>query len=331
MNKSIKIFIKWFAGPVLAAWLFYSLYRQLRLQPDLGTAVAMIKQAPFGSLAWKFWIVIVLVFVNWGLEARKWQILVRAMEPIGFGRALKSVLCGVTFSLNLPNRMGEYAGRMLFLQEGNRLRSISLSIAGGIAQLIITMLMGCLGIAYLVFTYTDTVKDMGLSLFWLRIFLYGSIMGTILTCLFLFRLPWLIRLLEKLPGTIRFSRYISVLENFGVNFLLRLLLLSFLRYLVFVLQYILLLQVMQVAPDYWQSFWLVSLMFWVLAIIPSFAIAELGIRGTVAKTLFAFSNNLVGVLAVTFGIWFINLFIPAFLGSVLILSFKSNRKNETQP
>lgn len=88
---------------------------------------------------------------------------------------------------------------------------------------------------------------------------------------------------------------------------------------------------MQVSPGYWQSFWLVSVMFWVLAIIPSFAIAELGIRGTVAKTLFAYSRNLAGILAVTFGIWFINLFIPAFIGSLLILSFKSNRKNDTQP
>jgi hypothetical protein len=33
----------------------------------------------------------------------------------------------------------------------------------------------------------------------------------------------------------------------------------------------------------------------------------------------------VGILAVTFGIWFINLFIPAFTGSLLILSFKIKR------
>ena len=309
-------------GPVLAAWLFYSLYLQVKNQPDLDTAIAMVSQAPFGANAWKFWMVLVLVFVNWGLEARKWQLLVNAIEPMSFGKAFKSVLSGITFSLNLPNRMGEYVGRVLYVQEGNRLRSISLSIAGGISQLIITMLMGSLGLAWLVFAGDKTVPLMGLSFFWLKLFLYGSVIGTILMFLFLFRLQWLTMLLEKLPYADRFSRYINVLETFDANILLRLLCISLLRYMVFALQYIFMLQIMQVDSDYWQSFWLVTVMFWVLAIIPSFAIAELGIRGTVAKTLFACSKNLVGILSVTFSIWFINLFVPALIGSLLILSFK---------
>jgi hypothetical protein len=120
-------------------------------------------------------------------------------------------------------------------------------------------------------------------------------------------------------------------SSHDAKFLLRLLFLSFLRYLVFVLQYIFMLQIMQVDQDYWQSFWLITVMFWVLAIIPSFAIAELGIRGTVAKTLFAFSKNVIGILAVTFSIWFINLFIPALIGSLLILGFKTKKEDDTQP
>jgi len=67
-------------------------------------------------------------------------------------------------------------------------------------------------------------------------------------------------------------------------------------------------------------------MFWILAIIPSFAIAELGIRGTVAKTLFYYSKNTIGILTVTSGIWFINLFIPAFIGSLLILGIKIKKE-----
>ena len=118
-------------------------------------------------------------------------------------------------------------------------------------------------------------------------------------------------------------KYINVLETFDAKILLRLLSLSLCRYLVFILQYIFMLELMQVEKNYWQSFWLVTVLFWVLAIIPSIAIAELGIRGTIAKTLFAYSNNLVGILAVTFSIWFINLFIPALVGSLLILGNKT--------
>jgi len=285
----------------------------------------MIKTAPFGAMAWKFWLVIAMVFVNWGIEARKWQLLVSAVQPMSFIRAFKSVLCGVTLSVNLPNRMGEYAGRVLFVDEGKRLKAVSLSIAGGIAQLIVTVMAGCCGIIFLLFSKEEIVLEMGLTFFWLKVFLYGSIVTAIVLLLFFFRLGWLVRLMGKLPYGERIKKYVSVLETFEAKILLRLLSLSVCRYAVFILQYIFMLELMQVEKDYWQSFWLVTVLFWVLAIIPSIAIAELGIRGTIAKTLFAYSKNLVGILAVTFSIWFINLFIPALIGSLLILGIKSKK------
>ncbi len=326
MNKSIKIFLKWFVGPLLATWLFYSLYQQVKHQPDFDTSFALIKSAPFGHDAWKFWLVIILVFVNWGLESRKWQLLMKAIQPMTFFTAFKSVLCGVTLSLNTPNRIGEYGGRILFVKEGNRIKAIPLSIVGSMAQLIITMLMGCLGLAWLLFTRDAPGVLMGLSLFWLRIFLYGSIFGTLVFLFFFFRLSWLIRLIEKLPYADRISKYINVLETFDAKVLLRLLSLSLVRYIVFVFQYIFMLQLMQVEQNWWPGFWIITVMFWILAITPSFAIAELGIRGTVAKTLFSYTGNTIGILAVTFGIWFINLFIPALVGSLLILGIKMKKE-----
>ena len=326
MNKSIKILLKWVVGPLLAVWLFYSLYLQVKAQPDIETSVALIKAMPFGANAWKFWLVIVFVFVNWGLEARKWQLLMKALQPMSFFTAFKSVLCGVTLSLNTPNRIGEFGGRILFVNDGNRIKAISLSIAGGMAQLIITMLMGCFGLTYLLFTMDATDTAMGISVFWLRIFLCGSILGTIIFVFFFFRLSWLIRLLEKLPYANRFLKYINVLETFDAKILLRLLSISFFRYIVFVLQYIFMLQLLQVEQNVWTGFWIITVMFWILAIIPSIAIAELGIRGTVAKTLFSYSTNTIGILTATFGIWFVNLFIPALIGSLLILGIKINKE-----
>ena len=281
---------------------------------------------PFGANAWKFWLVIVFVFVNWGLEARKWQLLMKALQPMSFFTAFKSVLCGVTLSLNTPNRIGEFGGRILFVNDGNRIKAISLSIAGGMAQLIITMLMGCFGLTYLLFTMDATDTAMGISVFWLRIFLSCSILGTIIFVFFFFRLSWLIRLLEKMPFANRFLKYINVLETFDAKILLRLLSISFFRYIVFVLQYIFMLQLLQVEQNVWTGFWIITVMFWILAIIPSIAIAELGIRGTVAKTLFSYSTNTIGILTATFGIWFVNLFIPALIGSLLILGIKINKE-----
>ena len=125
-RKNIKIIFKYVIAPLLGAWLFYSLYKQIKGQPDLQQSIDLIKEAPYGKQAWKFWFVISLVFVNWGIEARKWQVLLRTLQPVSFFTAYKSVLSGVTLSINTPNRIGEYGGRILYVQEGKRIKAISL-------------------------------------------------------------------------------------------------------------------------------------------------------------------------------------------------------------
>lgn len=323
-RKNIKIIFRYIIAPLLGAWLFYSLYKQIKGQPDLQQSIDLIKEAPFGAQAWKFWIVITLVFINWGFEAKKWQVLLKTLQPFSFFTAYKSVLSGVTLSLNTPNRIGEYGGRILYVQEGNRIKAISLSIAGSISQLIITLIIGCGGLVYLIFFQGNHAAPvMGLSVFWLKTLLFLSSCVSIILILFYFRLSWLIKLVEKIPAAAKYVQYISVLDDFTPKLLLRLLSLSFFRYLVFVIQYILLLQVLDVDILWINGFWIISILFLVMAIVPSFAIADLGIRGKFSIELLSFySANTVGIIGTTFGIWFINLFIPALAGSLLILSIK---------
>ena len=323
-NKNIKIIFKYIIAPLLGAWLFYSLYQQIKLQPNLGQSIALIREAPFGAQAWKFWTVIILVFFNWGFEARKWQVLIQPVQKMNFFTAYKSVLSGVALSINTPNRIGEYGGRILYIKDGSRIKAISLSIAGSISQLIITLLIGSGGLGYLLyFQMEENSHVMGLSYFWIEVLLFISLVVTALLILFIFRLSWLIRLVEKIPAMSKYVQYINVLEDFNLKLLLRLLSLSFFRYLVFVFQYILLLQVLDVSILWIEGFWIISILFLMLAIIPSFAIADLGIRGKFSTELLSFySANTVGIIGTTFGIWFINLFIPALLGSLLILSIK---------
>lgn len=323
-NKKIKIIVKYFVGPLLGAWLFYSLYQQIKHQPNLHESLSLIKAAPFGEMAWKFWLVILLAFVNWGIEARKWQVLLKPLQKIHFLRAYRSVLSGLALSLNTPNRMGEYGGRILYVKDGSRLKAISLSIAGSISQLIITLVLGCGGLMYLLFFQPfrfDTL--MGLSAYWIKVLLFISSVVTMILVVFFFRLSWLIKLLEKIPRSTKFIEYFNVLEEFTAKLLLRLLSLSFFRYLVFVLQYILLLEVLHVEIFWFDCFWIISVLFLVLAIVPSFAIADLGIRGKFSTALLSmYSMNTIGILGTTFGIWFINLFVPAVAGSILILGIK---------
>ncbi len=129
-------------GHFLAHGYFILCTSKSNINPHLHESLSLIKEAPFGEMAWRFWLVILLAFVNWGIEARKWQVLIKTFAKNSFSESIRSVLSGLALSLNTPNRMGEYGGRILYVKDGSRLKAISLSIAGSISQLIITLIIG---------------------------------------------------------------------------------------------------------------------------------------------------------------------------------------------
>lgn len=330
-NKNIKFFVNWLLGPILFVWLSSSLYYQIRHQPDLVPTLQAIGKSITGTKGYILPLVLALMILNWSLEALKWKQLLRHLEPIGFLQSLKAVLAGVAFAVNTPNRMGEYGGRILYVKEGHRLDAVSLSIAGGIAQLLVTLWMGCGSLVYLLNrsqdpAFRDLIAPQNL---WLRLCLSMMLVISLGLTLFYFRISWLAKWLEKMPGFHRFQHHLQVLEDLHVTSLLRVFLLSLLRYTIFVFQYILMLELMQVTLSFWQSWWFVSLLFFVLAVIPTIALAELGIRGSISLQIFGWlSSNAAGILAVSVSIWFINLVIPALAGSLLMLGVRIVQQKE---
>ena len=332
INKEVKIFFNYVIGPLLGAWLFYSLYKEIKAQPNLEYSISEIRKAAFTNNLWPMILVVFMVFVNWGIESRKWQLLVKMIQPISYYMAVKGVLSGVALSINTPNRVGEYGGRILFINEGNRLKAISLSMAGSLSQLIITLLMGGIGVFYLLFTISaGTESIIGLSIFWVKILLYVSFLfGALFSILFL-RLSSVFKMIDRIPVLAKYKFFVETLERFDANLLLRLISLSFFRYLVFVIQYIVLMTVFGVHTTIFQAFWAISVLYLVLAIVPSIAIAELGIRGKFSVALLSlYTSNYIGIMGSTFGIWFLNLFIPAITGSIFILSNKFFKDNSDQ-
>ena len=77
--------------------------------------------------------------LNWGIEARKWQLALRPVGGISFIDAFRAIFTGATMASFTPNRMGEYLGRILYVKEGRRKAAISLTIACSIAQLLVTL------------------------------------------------------------------------------------------------------------------------------------------------------------------------------------------------
>jgi Lysylphosphatidylglycerol synthase TM region len=322
LNKNIKIFFNYFLGPIIFTWLAISIYQQIRHQPDLEQHLKYIREAVYGTESWKFWLVILLMFFNWGLEARKWKVLLLPLEKLSFGRAFKAILAGVAFALNTPNRIGEYGGRVLFLPEGKRIRAVSLTIAGSFSQLIITLVLGICGLFILSDAFALN-QDIARFSIWLKFLKAILVVITVICILIYFRISWIIRGVEKLPGVSKFVQHISVLEDLSVILLLRILSLSFARFIIFIIQYNLLLQVMHVNIGWWAGFWTVSVLFLWLAIWPTIALLELGLRWEYSLILFSmYSQNYVGIYAAATCIWLINLVLPAMAGSLFMLGLR---------
>jgi len=327
LNKNIKIFFNYFLGPLLLVWLAFSIYQQIQRQENIETSWLHIKDSFQSAKIWNVLLVILLMFVNWGIEAKKWQLSVAKIYRISFIKAFKAILSGVSFSIIMPNRIGEYLGRLAYMPEGNRLKSISVTLVGSISQFYITVVFGVIG---LVFLKDQLIGQSVISDIVYRFVLGGFAIAVILLTVIYFKISVIEKLFEKWLTNSKYLYLIESLRTFNVQLLLRILLLSFLRYLVFLVQYFLLFSLFDIALPFVIIASVVSVLFLDLAVIPSIALVEVGLRGEISLQLMGmFSTNVLGVGLTVASIWLINLVLPAIAGSVLFLGIKVfKRKNE---
>jgi len=327
LNKNIKIFLNYVLGPLLFAWLSYSVFKQIQNQPHLEETWTKIKLSFNSPAVLNLILVFVLMIANWSLEAIKWRLSVQHVQPVSFLRSLKAVLTGVSFAVTTPNRMGEYAGRVFYMDEGNRLKVISLTILGSLSQLIVTIFFGLVGL----FILKPAIIEKGLSVWptWINLILAGGAIVSLFLTVFYFRVGWLVKWIDKIPGIKKYSWLINELEKADATLLLRLLSISLVRYFVFMLQYFLLFRFFDIEVSWWQGFWAIALVFFIMAITPTIALFELALKVSFTQEIFKiFTINTLGVVFVTTTIWFINLVIPATIGSLLILGIKFFKKDE---
>jgi hypothetical protein len=324
MNKNIKIFINYFLGPLLFAWLSYAIYRQIVKQPQLEESWFSIRQS-FQSLKILYLIgAVVLIAANWGIEARKWMISVRTFYPIKFIHAFKAVLSGVSFSVTMPNRVGEYLGRMVYLPEGNRLKTISVTLVGSFAQLLVTIVVGTIGLIVLKSSLISQFPQLKI---WYQFIVYGLLVIILGMLLVYFNVAGTVSLFNKWIKSRNYIFLVEALQNFHASLLGKLLFLSFLRYIVFIVQYILVFYLFEVNVPVDVIATVMSVVFLAMAVIPSIALVEVWLRGEISiKLMGLFSLNILGIGFTSVTVWFINLILPAIVGSLLLLSLRVFKK-----
>ncbi len=330
MTKQQKNILNYIVGPLLFIWLSYSIYRQVQHQSDVQNSWDQILYQFKQLNRWELFAAIGLMLVNWGIEARKWQLQLKGIEHIGFFNSFRSILAGQALGFNTINRIGESAGRAAFLKEGNRLRGVALSFVGSMAQIIATFVMGAISLLYMRnFILNENNELKGLTIFWLDGLIYVITGGVILFTLAYYKLASLIELVEKIPLVAKYRFLVEKLEEFHWKELTNILSLSFIRYAVFLVQYILLMQLFNVNIFWLDAAALVSVMLLVMSMVPTITLAELGFRGKLSLLLFGLvSTNAVGIIATAACIWLINLILPAIAGSLFILGVRIFRNSK---
>jgi len=259
--------------------------------------------------------VVSLMLLNWGLEVVKWKFLSKRVEHISWGTSIKSVFSGLTWAIFTPNRIGEYGGRVLVLEPKNRARGAVAMGVGLFAQLVLTSVFGSLSIAWFISTYLPTPTSVKIGI-WILAFIYA------LTFLILyFNVHWVDYLVGKVKFLKRIKPFFSVLEDYTSKELGYVLFLSAARFFIFTSQYVILMMVILPELPFVSMVLMIFILFFIQSALPSLDIFDFSVRSLVASNLYSYiTTQEIAIMAIVSCIWFVNLILPAIIGSFFVMN-----------
>jgi hypothetical protein len=289
-NKSI--------GLILFVVCLVAIYNKVAHNENLNQYSADIK-IQFAKVTFFEWAVLLLLFLgNYLMEAIKWQNLLASCSPISILKSYKSVLIGQAFAFFTPARSGDYVGRILLLPPGSKMKGVAQLAWSSYAQLIITISIGSIALFF------------NLPFFpWIKWFMPLGLIAA----LFVYFHP------GEFKGWLNKINQLQIENKLKLN----LLGLSFLKYMIFILQYtwaVKMLNIPITPIDLWIA---LGVLFLLLSIIPSISLTDLVIRGQIIVVLLEpYYNNSLMLICLSTIIWAVNFLLPAIIGAFLLINFR---------
>lgn len=285
-----------------AIYYLFILFQEKRTSIDVLNAIKHLISAPKTIV-----FVSLLMPVNWLLETFKWRYLVQKVQKLSWFQSLESILLGILLSLITPNRTGELAARLLHIPKSRKWQVFYCNLSCSMAQLQITLLLGLLSLLY---WSVEISKFLSIPSYWIYLFSCTSIILSLVLYFFSNRLA-------KIMQFFSLKINMATIEHLKIGFHERMMLLgiSFFRFVVFSTQFVLLLRIVEVEITVLEAYQFVALLYFSAAIIPTAWISDLPVRTSMAyflMELLGYSG--ANALICTFGIWLINLLLPALLG-----------------
>ena len=265
----------------------------------------------------------VLMPVNMAFETRKWQKSILPVERVPFRKAYTAIFTGITAGMMFPNRTGDFLGRIFILEKGNRLKAAMLTFVGNIAQMLITVSLGC--IAWIFFAQENYYV------------LIISLIIIILGYLLYFNIHILRHLQRLIPKKWRpkAEQYMEIFSGYSTKDLAVILLIALGKYAVYSLQFVMLIWAFDVPLNYFEAMIPIMITYLLMTVIPYITITEIAVRGGVCISVFEAWLNLQGistsftmmVFSASTMLWLYNLAIPAIFGLFFIRKLKFIRSS----
>lgn len=310
-SLQIKRLLLYLAKLLVAVLLVYAIYHTLFVKHSILDLIDS-----FEIVVWWPWFIgaSVLVIPNVMLEAWKWQKILLSSGDMRFVSSLRAVLAGVSLGMISPARVGEYAGRIAVVSAGKRGAAGVATFISSLGQSVATILFG-LGAALV---YSQRV-DLGRAILWDGVYIGGGLLllGVLLVY---FNIS---RCLSWLGGYGFVRRYLPSVHDldYGFSLMLKILLLSGLRYVVYTIQYILILKFYGSTLSAVALSSAVGSIYLIQSLLPLPFVIGLLARGEIALLILSpLGMNEIAILLSTLSLWVINLVFPAIIGFVFLLA-----------
>jgi hypothetical protein len=265
------------------------------------------------------------MLIQWMFEAVKWQLLLKTLINLPIAKAMLMIFTGISFSIATPNRFGEFVGRILHLPKDLRLQATGYTFIGNFAQLIITCVAGSAGLVLIESNhFIDRLPKLEVPVLMLK---WIAPVFTVLFLFVYFKSGLLFSWVAQINLLKRWQDKLVQLSALSPILLTKVLFYSLLRYAIIVVQYWVIFEVIGVEVDLLQTFIATSVLLFVLSIIPTISLVELGLRWQISILVFApFTTNVFGLTMGVTMIWVLNMIVPAGIGALLMLTYRYSEK-----
>jgi len=269
-------------------------------------------------------IVLLLGVVNIYLQFAKWNLTcLEVLKENNKLKVLRSLFYGLSAGIITPLRIGEYFGRGIEFKDKSLVQVTVATLIDKFFPLLMVAFIGSVSSLLFIYYYFNVSIYVVLALFILVFTLFYIFVLLILNNKF-----WDTLIFSKIKSSEKlkpFLKKLKVFQSLDRKYFNRMLLISFLFYSCFLIQYALLVSAFSNHFDYFHYLWAANLIMFAKTVIPPISLGDLGIReGASVYFLQQFGESASVGFNSSILLFIINLLIPALIGVGMF--FRKNGK-----